>query len=411
MRSEFDAVRGFYRWAADRLGLEPPLREALTRPTREVTVQVRVPMDEGGYELLRGYRVQYNNARGPYKGGIRFHPRVSLDEIRAFAALMTWKTALMEIPFGGAKGGVEVDPKQLSEAELERLSRTFIRGIADVIGPMVDVPAPDVNTTPQIMAWMADEYARRFGPSPAVITGKPIVMGGSLGRDAATGRGAAIALDVFARAQGWMREGASVAVQGYGNAGSWLAVLLEEMGYPVVAVSDSKGGIVSFKGLPTREVLAHKRRTGSVIGFEGAETITGEEILGLGTQILALAALDESVVEDNAIDVKAKTILEVANYPVTPEAELVLTDRGMIVVPDILASGGGVVVSYLEWVQNLQGQAWDEDRVNGQLADLMRGATEQVLLRAEAEDISLRQAAYLIAVERVADAERARGYR
>ena len=411
MGSEFEAVRGFYEWAADRLGLDTSLRTTLARPAREVTVQVRVPMDSGGLEVFRGYRVQYNNARGPYKGGIRYHPRVSLDEIRTFAALMTWKTALMDIPFGGAKGGVEVDPKALSEGELERLSRAFIRGIAEVIGPMVDVPAPDVNTTPQIMAWMADEYGRRFGPSPAVITGKPIVVGGSHGRDAATGRGAAISLDAYVHAQGWMPEGASVAIEGFGNAGSWLAILLEEMDYPVVAVSDTKGGIVSFKGLPTREVLAHKRETGSVIGFKGAETITGEEILGLGTQILALAALDESVTEDNAIDVKAKSVLEVANYPVTPEAEDILSDRGTTVIPDILSSGGGVVVSYLEWAQNLQGQTWPEDRVNAQLAELMGRATEQVLARAEAEDVSLRQAAYLIAVERVAQAERARGYR
>jgi glutamate dehydrogenase (NAD(P)+) len=404
-------VRGFYEWAAERVGLETSLKKALARPAREVTVQLRVPLDTGGFDVFRGYRVQYNNARGPYKGGIRFHPRVSLDEIRTFAALMTWKCALMDIPFGGGKGGVEVDPKVLTQGDLERLSRAFMRGIADVIGPMVDVPAPDVNTNAQIMGWMVDEYARRFGLTPAVVTGKPLVMGGSLGRDAATGRGAAISLDAYVRAQGWMRENASVAVQGYGNAGSWLAILLEEMGYPVVAVSDTKGGIVSFKGLPTREVLAHKRRTGSVIGFEGAETINGEEILGLGTQILALAALDESVVEDNAIDVKAKTILEVANYPVTPEAEEILVDRAMTIVPDILSSGGGVVVSYLEWVQNLQGQSWPEDRVNAQLADLMGRATEQVMVRAETEAVSLRQAAYLIAVERVAEAERARGYR
>src|SRR5918996_3958850 len=248
MPSPFEAVGGFYEAAAERLGLELSLREALATPARELTVQVRVPMDFGGFKVFGGYRVQYNNARGPYKGGIRFHEGVSLDEIRTFAALMTWKTALMNIPFGGAKGGVRVDPKLLSEAELERLSRAYMRAIADVIGAPVDVPAPDVHTTPQIMAWMADEYSRRYGPEPAVITGKPVVVGGSLGRDAATGRGAAICLDLIVESRGWTREDTTVAIEGYGNAGSWLAIILQELGYPVVAVSDSKGAVVSTRG-------------------------------------------------------------------------------------------------------------------------------------------------------------------
>jgi glutamate dehydrogenase (NAD(P)+) len=410
MGSEFEAVLGFFEDAAERLHLDPSVRKGLARPAREIAVSVRVPMDAGGYDVFQGYRVQYNNARGPYKGGIRFHPRVNLDEIKSFAALMTWKTALMDIPFGGGKGGVIVDPKLLSEPELERLSRGFVRALGDVIGPYIDVPAPDVNTTPQIMAWMTDEYGRRFGWSPAVFTGKPLAYGGSLGRDAATGRGAAIALDRLAEARGWDRSATPVAVQGYGNAGSWLARLLEDMGYPVVAVSDSKGGIVSFHGLPTAAVLEHKRATGSVIGFHEAETITGEEILGLGASILALAALDESVTEENAIDVKASTILEVANYPVTPEAERILIDRGTTVVPDILASGGGVAVSYLEWTQNVRGEAWPEHEVDGRLMALMSEATKEVLKVAEADDLSLRQAAYVVAVERVAEAEMARGY-
>ena len=411
MGSEFEAVRGFFEHAADRLALDPSIRKALAAPAREIAVQVKVPMDAGGFDVFHGYRVQYNDARGPYKGGIRFHPNVSLDEVRCFAALMTWKTALMNIPFGGGKGGVQVDPKLLSEGELERLSRAFIRGIGDVIGPNVDVPAPDVNTTPQIMAWMADEYARKFGPTPAVITGKPIAVGGSLGRDAATGRGAAISLDTFVRSHRYDREATSVAIQGFGNAGSWLAVILTEMGYPVVAVSDTKGGIVSFGGLPARAVVEHKRETGSVIGFEGAETITGEEIFGLGCSVLAVAALDESITEDNALDVKAGTILEVANHPVTPEAEAILLDRGTTLVPDILSSGGGVAVSYLEWVQNIQRETWAEERVNTALTHIMRTATEDVIGRAEAEELSLREAAYLIGVSRVAEAEVARGYR
>jgi glutamate dehydrogenase (NAD(P)+) len=411
MGSAFEAVRSFYEATAERLGLELSLREALSTPAREVTVQVRVPMDFGGFKVFRGFRVQHNNARGPFKGGIRFHPVVNLDEIMSFAMLMTWKTALMNIPFGGAKGGVRVDPKILSEAELERLSRGYMRAIADFVGPQVDVPAPDVNTTPQIMAWMADEYSRRFGPEPAVITGKPVIVGGSLGRDAATGRGTAICLDRIVESRGWSREDTRVAIEGYGNAGSWLAVLLEELGYPVISVSDSKGAVLAPKGLPAREVLEHKRETGSVVGFEGAETMNGEELLRTDCQVLVLAALEESVTTDNAGEISASLILETANYPVTPEGEAALLDRGFTVVPDILASGGGVSVSYLEWVQDLQRQQWPEERVNSDLTQIMRGATEQVLARADLEGSSLREAAYLIAVDRVAQAEIARGYR
>jgi glutamate dehydrogenase (NAD(P)+) len=411
MASAFDAVRGFYERAAERLGLELSLREALATPARELTVTLRVPTDFGGFRVFRGWRVQYNNARGPYKGGIRFHELVSLDEIQTFAALMTWKTALMNIPFGGAKGGVRVDPKLLSEPELERLSRAYMRGIADVIGPQVDVPAPDVNTTPQIMGWMADEYSRRYGPNPAVITGKPVVLGGSLGRDAATGRGSAICLERLVKARGWNREETPVAVQGYGNAGSWLAIILEDLGYPIVAVSDSRGALVADRGLPAKKVLEHKGATGSVVGFPGAESIPGEDIVRLDCAVLAVAALEEAVDDSNAEGVKAQVILETANYPITPGADATLAERGVAVVPDILASGGGVAVSYLEWVQDLQRESWPEDRVNTRLAELMGAATDQVVARAEDEGITLREAAYLIGVGRVAEAEIARGFR
>jgi glutamate dehydrogenase (NAD(P)+) len=411
MSSAFAAVRGFYERAAEELRLELSLRESLATPNREVTVQLRVPTDFGGFKVFTGWRVQYNNARGPYKGGIRFHADVSIDEIRTFAALMTWKTALMNIPFGGAKGGVRVDPKALSEGELERLARAYMRGIADAIGPHVDIPAPDVNTTPQIMGWMADEYARKYGPNPAVITGKPVVLGGSLGRDAATGRGSAICLERLVRSRGWRREDTRVAVQGYGNAGSWLAILLQELGYPIVAVSDSRGAVVSDRGLPAADVLAHKRETGSVAGFAGAETTDGDEIVGIDCTVLALAALEESVHEGNADRLKAQVVVETANYPVTPEADAVLEDRGVGVLPDILASGGGVAVSYLEWVQDLQRESWPEDRVNARLEELMGAATDEVLHRAEEEGRSLREAAYLVGVGRVVEAEVARGFR
>jgi glutamate dehydrogenase (NAD(P)+) len=411
MPSPFEAVRGFYEQAAERLGLELSLREALATPAREINVQLRVPTDYGGFRVFQGWRVQHNDARGPYKGGIRFHQDVSVDEIRTFAALMTWKTALMNIPFGGAKGGVRVDPKLLSEPELERLSRAYMRAIADSIGPQVDVPAPDVNTTPQIMGWMADEYSRKYGPNPAVITGKPVVLGGSLGRDAATGRGSAICLERLVQARGWRREETPVAVQGYGNAGSWLAVILDDLGYPIVAVSDTRGGVVADRGLSAAEVLEHKRRTGSVVDFPGAETISGDDVVGLDCAVLTLAALEEAVDGDTADRVKAQVILETANYPVTPEADATLAERGVSVVPDILASGGGVAVSYLEWVQDLQRESWPEERVNARLAELMGAATDQVVARAEDEGITLRDAAYVIGVGRVAEAEVARGFR
>jgi glutamate dehydrogenase/leucine dehydrogenase len=409
--SAFEAVQRFYEQAAERLELELSLREALSTPTREVTVQVRVPMDGGGFKVFKGYRVQHNNARGPFKGGLRFHPTVSLDEVRCFAMLMTWKTALMNIPFGGGKGGVQVEPKLLSEAELERLSRSFIRGIADAIGPNVDVPAPDVNTNPQIMGWMADEYSRRYGPNPAVITGKPISLGGSLGREAATGRGALICMDQIARARGWKREETPIAIEGYGNAGSWLAILAAEQGYPIVAVSDTKGAIYNAKGLHPEKVLAHKQETGSVAGFERSDALTNEELFDVACRVFVPAALDASINEERANRIKAELILEEANYPVTIEADPILVDRGVTVAPDILASGGGVAVSYLEWVQDLQREAWSEERVNKRLEELMEMATAKVLDRAEAEGGSLRDAAYLIGVERVAEAEVARGYR
>jgi glutamate dehydrogenase (NAD(P)+) len=409
--SAFEAVRGFYERAAEQLGLELSLREALATPAREVSTQVRVPMDFGGFKVFRGFRVQHNNARGPFKGGLRFHASVSLDEIRCFAMLMTWKTALMNIPFGGAKGGVQVDPKLLSEAEVERLSRAYMRTIAEVIGPQVDVPAPDVNTNPTIMGWMADEYSRRYGPNPAVITGKPVVLGGSLGRDAATGRGSAICLERLVKARGWRREDTPVAVQGYGNAGSWLAIILHELGYPVVAVSDSGGTLISRNGLHPRAVLKHKQETGSVVGFPDGETVECSDIFSTDCVVLALAALEESITAANADRIKAQVVVETANYPVTPDADPILAERGVQVVPDILASGGGVAVSYLEWVQDLQREQWLEDRVNDRLAELMGAATDQVLNRAESAALSLREAAYLIGVERVAEAEIARGFR
>ncbi len=406
----FDAVQGHFHRAADRLGLDDGARKVLSTHRREVAVSVRMSRDDGTFEVYPGWRIQHNGARGPFKGGLRFHPNASRDEFRCFSALMTWKTALLDVPFGGAKGGVQVDPKALSVAELERLCRSFLSAIEPVIGPYRDIPAPDVNSGPREMAWMYDEYSRSRGDTPAVITGKPVRLGGSLGRDAATGRGALFALDRIARSRRWTREHIRVAVEGFGNAGAWFAQLVHELGYRVVAVSDSRGAIVNREGLIPNDVLEHKRRTGSVTGFKQADSIDGDDLIGVGCEVLAPAALEESLRIDNAERVQAKLVLEIANHPTTPDAGVLLQDRGVWVIPDILGSAGGVTVSYLEWVQNLQRERWSEERVNARLKELMEAATDLVLERADEGGIPHRAAAYEIAVERVAEAGRARGW-
>ena len=407
----YEAVHGFFEASAERLGLDDSIRALLATHQRQTEVQVRVPMDDGQTRVLQGWRIQHNNARGPFKGGLRYHETASLDEFRAFAALMTWKCSLLGLPYGGGKGGVQVDPKALSVGELERLSRSFIREIAPVIGPRVDIPAPDVNTGPREMAWMVDEYQRVTGDGGAiaVLTGKPIALGGSLGREQATGRGGLICLDRIAHHRGWTRDKIAIAVEGYGNAASWFAILATQLGYRIVAVSDSRGAIHNPEGLDPRAVLAHKQANGTVAGFKHADEIGGEDLIGVESEVLVPAAMEEHIRRDNADIVKANLVLEVANYPITPEADELLKARGVTVIPDILASAGGVVVSYLEWVQNLQGEAWTEDRVNQRLAEVMNAATDSVLARANDKGVTHREAAYEIAVDRVAEAERLRG--
>jgi glutamate dehydrogenase/leucine dehydrogenase len=405
------AVHGFFHASAERLGLEDSLRMMLDTHQRQTEVQVRVPMDDGNVRIFPGWRIQHNNARGPFKGGLRFHPAVSVDDFRCFAALMTWKCALLDIPYGGGKGGVRVDSKAMSEAELERLSRSFIREIAMVIGPHIDIPAPDVNTGPREMGWMIDEYQRVTGDGEAfaVLTGKPIALGGSLGREQATGRGGLFCLDRIAHHRGWTRDKIRIAVEGYGNASSWFSILATQLGYRIVAVSDSRGGIANPEGLDPRAVLEHKRQTGSVVGFKHADDIGGEDVIGVDCEVLVPAAMEEHIREDNADLVRANLVLEVANYPTTPAADELLKTRGVTVIPDIVASAGGVVVSYLEWAQNLQREAWTEERVNHRLQDLMEDATDHVLARANEKGVTHREAAYEIAVDRVAEAERLRG--
>jgi glutamate dehydrogenase (NAD(P)+) len=406
----FEAVNFFFDRAADHVGLGDEMRAIFRSSYRELTVQVPVRMDDGHLEVFTGYRVQHNAARGPYKGGVRYHPDADLDEVRALASLMTWKTAVVDIPFGGAKGGVQCDPKLMSVREKERLTRRFTQTISYILGVNRDIPAPDVNTDAQTMAWMMDAYSSRYGYTPAIVTGKPVELGGSFGREAATGRGVVYCLEDVAGALDIDLGGASVAVQGFGNVGSWFARLVGELGCRVVAVSDVQGGVYTPAGLDVPAVLAWSRESGSVVNAAGSETITNQELVELDVDVLVPAALDRVVTEENADRVKARILMEAANHPVTPAADDILHGNGKIVVPDILVNAGGVTVSYFEWVQNIQQFRWEEDHVNAELKKTMSRAWSNVHGRAQADGIPLRLAAFAIALEKCEYADRLRGY-
>ncbi len=385
------------------------MRTLLRTPFRKVEVNVSFHKNDDSLVVLNGYRVQYNGARGPFKGGIRYHPEVDMDEVCGLAALMTWKTSLVDIPFGGGKGGVNVNPKDLTGPELERLTRKFITRIGRVLGPFRDIPAPDVNTNPQVMAWIMDEYSSRYGYSPAVVTGKPVHLGGSLGRLEATGRGAVYVFEVFAGLEGWTPAGMTAAVEGFGNAGTHAAKYLSDLGVKVVCVSDTSGAYFAGDGIDISAAIAHKRENRRLEGLAGVERISNEELFGLDVDLLVPAALGCSIDERNAEDVNARIILEVANSPVTKEAEMILEDKDIKIIPDILASAGGVTVSYFEWVQNIQQFTWDEEKVNTELSKIMRKASREVHALSGEKNIPLRTAAFMKAIDRVACAERSRG--
>ena len=396
--------------AADALDLGSGVRAVLRVPKRELIVNFPVTLDDGSVKVFTGYRVHHNTARGPTKGGIRYHPDTNLDEVRALAMWMTWKCAVVQIPSGGAKGGGICDPKQLSPAELERLTRRYTTEISILLGPAKDIPAPDVNTTPQVMAWIMDTFSMHHGYTiPAVVTGKPINIGGSRGRNEATARGTTIVIGEAARQIGLNLTGAKVAIQGYGNAGSIAAQLLHDLGAVVVAVSDSRGGIYNASGLDPSAVLRWKRASGSVIGFPEADRLSNAELLELPCDILVPAALENQITSANASRIKARMIAEAANGPTTPEADMILADRGVLVLPDILANAGGVTVSYFEWVQDLQDFFWTEREVNEKLERVMVASYENVRAIAEQRKVHLRTAAYLLAVQRVAEATLTRG--
>ncbi len=398
--------------AAAVIDLAPDVLELLRWPMRELHVTMPVRMDDGSTRAFHGFRVQYNDARGPNKGGIRFHPEETIDTVRALAAWMTWKTAVMDIPLGGAKGGVVCNPKNMSPGELERLSRGYIRQVGRVLGLEKDVPAPDVYTTPQIMAWMADEYSFMQGYNDfGVTTGKPLAIGGSLGRGDATARGGVICIREAARELGISLEGATAAIIGYGNAGSYAHKLLVELlGMKVVAVSDSKGAIFNRDGLDHAAVIDHKRRTGTVAGFPGAEPIAGDKLPGLEVTTLVPAALEGEISCRNAMTVKARIVAELANGPTTPDADLVLRERGVYVIPDLLCNAGGVTVSYFEMVQNTSGWYWEEAEVHLQLEKKMTAAFRTVHETAGSYGVGNRVAAMIVAIRRIEEAMRLRGW-
>ncbi len=398
--------------AAEILELEPAVHEMLRWPLRELHVTLPVRMDDGKVKVFHGFRVQYNDSRGPTKGGIRFHPDETIDTVRALAAWMTWKTAVVDIPLGGAKGGIICNPKEMSPGELERLSRAYIRQVGRILGLEKDVPAPDVYTTPQIMAWMVDEYAVIKGYNEfGVITGKPLELGGSQGRGDATARGGLYTVREAAQILGIELKGATAAVQGYGNAGSFAHILGQEiLGLKFVAVSDSKGGIRNWDGLDPEKVLAHKRETGSVTNFPGAENITNEELLELEVTVLFPAALENVITSQNAGRIKAKISAELANGPTTPEADKILHENGVYVIPDFLCNAGGVTVSYFEMCQNAYNYYWDLDTVHERLDRKMTAAFHAVHEMAQEYKVDNRVAAYLVSVVRVAKAMKLRGW-
>ncbi|GIU71369.1 MAG: glutamate dehydrogenase [Candidatus Nitrosocaldaceae archaeon] len=396
--------------AAKLINLDEGLHQFLRKPKRVLEVSIPVRMDDGSVRVFTGYRVQHNDARGPYKGGIRYHPAVTLDEVKALATWMTWKCAIVDIPLGGGKGGIVCDPRKMSVNELERLTRRYAYAISDIIGPEVDIPAPDVYTTSREMAWIMDTYSALKGKmTPGVITGKPLAVGGSQGRAEATGKGLAFCVREGAKKANIDMNNAKVAIQGFGNAGTYAARFLSEMGATIIAVSDSTSGVYNDDGLDVEALIKHKADTGKVKGFANAKEITNAELLELECDILVPAAYENQITKDNANNIKAKIIGEAANGPTTPEADEILFNKGVMVIPDILANAGGVTVSYFEWVQNLTRDYWSHEVVINKLEDKMVNAFNAVYQTAEEYKVDLRKGSMVLAVNRVVEAVNARG--
>ncbi len=406
----FAAVNHYFDIGATAAGVSEDFRLLLKTPYREMRVEVPVRMDDGTLEVFIGYRVQHNGARGPYKGGIRYHPEADLSEIRALASLMTWKTAIVDVPFGGAKGGIQVDPRGMSPRELRDMTRRYTSHISYILGINRDIPAPDMNTNAQIMAWMMDAYGQRYGHTPGIVTGKPIPLGGSPGREQATAQGAAYVLESAAADCGFSIDGTRVAIQGFGNVGSWGARILDGMGLTIVAVSDVDGGIFDGDGLDIPRLLKHVDDTGSVVGFPDADPLTQEELLTCDCDILMPAAIGGVINPEVAARVQAEVVVEAANHPVTPGGDDVLNQRGVLVLPDLLVNAGGVIVSYFEWVQNIQKFHWSLGKVNEELKRFINLAWRDVFTTSQAERLTCRNASYMIGISRVMEATRLRGY-
>jgi len=397
--------------AAKILNLDKGMFDVLSHPKRVLTVSIPVKMDDGSMRVFTGYRSQHNDARGPYKGGIRYHPDVTLDEVKALSMWMTWKCAIADIPYGGGKGGIICNPKEMSENELERMTRRFAYMISDIIGPHTDIPAPDVYTGGKEMAWIMDTYSALKGNfvQPELITGKPIPIGGSLGRNEATGRGLAYTVREAAKELGINMKESTIVVQGFGNAGQFSSKLVQDQGGKVIAASDTQGAIINSEGISADALMKHKKETGSVVGFDGSRSISNEELLQTECTILIPAALENQITKNNVGKIKAKIVAEAANGPTTPEADEVLYKNGILVIPDILANGGGVTVSYFEWLQNLRRDYWTEDEVNNRLDKNITKSFHDVYDAHKKYNVDMRKAATLLAINRVAEATKIRG--
>jgi len=408
--SNLDIVRHYFDIAADHLGLADDLRVVFWTPYREVTVQIPIKLSDGKTHTFSGYRIQHNGARGPYKGGIRFHPEVDVDEVRALASLMTWKTAVAGVPFGGAKGGVNCPASELEPAELQRIARSFMDKVEKVLGPTRDIPAPDVGTNAQTMAWFMDEYGKLHGHTPAIVTGKPISLEGSFGREAATGRGCIYMFREAAPQLGLSPADTSFVVQGYGNVGSWAARIMQQLGAKMVGVSDANGAIRSDEGIDANQLQEHIAGGGKITEFGNVDAIDPADLVEVPCDVFIPAALGGMIHESNADRLQCRMVLEGANSPTTPAADQILRDKGVYIIPDVMANAGGVVASYFEWVQNLQHFRWEEREVNDRLGTIMRRAFREVSARAKEESLDLREAAYLVGIERVVEAAKTRGY-
>ena len=396
-----EATHRYFQAAADAIGLEPRIREILLAPRRVVKVDLVTESDEGTLLHHQGFRVQHNDMRGPFKGGLRYHPTVDEDHAAALANLMTWKTAVVDVPFGGAKGGINCDPTQLSRTELDGLTRAFVQQIREVIGPKLDIPAPDVNTNADVMAWIMDEYSHHYGFSPGVVTGKPVHLFGSVGREEATGRGVMICLREQLASMGRNLNDVTVALQGFGNVGSHAARLIAEQGGRIVAVADHLGAVSNDEGLDVTALCQWTTEHRTVNGFPGGEAFDGEEVIVWPADVLIPAAMEDAIDADRARELRAKIVVEAANAPTTPDADAILRDRGVIIVPDILANAGGVTVSYFEWAQNIQQYKWEIDHVVGELEKVMVRACASVRDVAESRGLDLRTASFVLALQRV----------